>query len=655
MDRELTLILKLQDQISKDLKKVSDSIGETGKKSKDSGSAFAGLGLKLGGLAAAYGLIKEGIFGSLDAFSEQAELQQKLTSIILNHEGATMGDVKVLLDQASAIQATTVASDDLVVAAQAQLATFDLTAQSIAAITPGLVDMTIAERGLNATSEDAKQMAQGLGKAFQGQYDALLKQGFVITDTQKKMIELGDETEKTKAIAEILGTTYEDVAKDMLNTFPGMVQFVKNNVGELQESFGEGFAAGIQASFMDIFGSFEGFANTLSDAKKWLKDFGYTSVQVFTLFGRVIWNSLQNVYEVVKGVFAAIGGIVVDFVQNVHDLFTNGDWKYDTDNVSAAFDTLTTNVNQNLIDIGDAMNDFGDNIETGVKNPIEDVKASFGTMKGAAAEASDEMAKKLEAATKKIATLKKQMKEAIASAKQDIKDFKKEFEQGELKKQQEFQDNVAQIIVDKQNELVDLKSQNDTEMTDSEKASREEQIKTIEDFLAKHIQDQQAYADEIVAIRKFQAMDEIEQLKFTYEEEKKIRKQDYEDQLKDLKDHLKSVEKEYKEKLKDLRAELKKELGNITITVDVKKESTKKRAFGGPVTAGVPYIVGERRPELFVPDSNGRIVPSLPTSGAGAGGMNINLTITGNTLLDSRAAEKIGDLLISRLKLNYQQ
>lgn len=654
MDRELTLILKLQDQISKDLKKVSDSIGDTGKQAKGSGGMFANLGLKLGGLAAAYAFIKEGIFGSLEAFSEQAEIQQKLTSIILNHEGATMGDVKVLLDQAAAIQATTVASDELVLAAQAQLATFDLTSQSIAAIIPGLIDMTIAEKGLNATSEDAKQMAQGLGKAFQGQYDSLLKQGFVITDTQKKMIELGDETQKTRAIAEILGTTYEDVAKDMLDTWPGMVKFVKNNVGELQESFGEGFAAGIQSSFMSVFGSFENFGNALNEAKSWLKSFGYTSVQVFTLFARVIWNSMQNVYEVIKGTFAALGGIVADFVQNVADLF-QGDFVYNAENASAAFDTLRNNVNQNLVDIGSAMNDFGDNIETGVQEPLKGVSAEFGKMKGVAGGATDEMTKKMDAAAKKISELKDRMKEAIASAKQDIKDFKKEFEQQELKKQEEFQKNVAQIIVDKQNELVDLKTQNDAEMTDSERTARAEQIRTIEDFLNKHLQDQQMYSDAISQVKKFQALDEIEQLKFTYEEEKKMRKQDYEEQLSDLKDHLKSVEKEYKKKLKDLRDELKKELGNITISVDVKKESSKKRAFGGPVTAGTSYIVGERRPELFVPDSNGRIVPSLNGLGGGMSGQSINVTITGNTLLDSRAAEKIGDLIVNRLKLNYQQ
>jgi hypothetical protein len=41
------------------------------------------------------------------------------------------------------------------------------------------------------------------------------------------------------------------------------------------------------------------------------------------------------------------------------------------------------------------------------------------------------------------------------------------------------------------------------------------------------------------------------------------------------------------------------------------------KAAGGPVQAHVPYIVGERRPELFVPGENGRIIPSL----GGLGGM----------------------------------
>lgn len=65
----------------------------------------------------------------------------------------------------------------------------------------------------------------------------------------------------------------------------------------------------------------------------------------------------------------------------------------------------------------------------------------------------------------------------------------------------------------------------------------------------------------------------------------------------------------------------------------------KFRAMGGPVRAGDPYIVGERRAELFVPNSNGRIVPSL--NGLGGGGGSVRILVSpgpaaaGNPLVDT--------------------
>jgi hypothetical protein len=61
---------------------------------------------------------------------------------------------------------------------------------------------------------------------------------------------------------------------------------------------------------------------------------------------------------------------------------------------------------------------------------------------------------------------------------------------------------------------------------------------------------------------------------------------------------------------------------------------TNRREFGGPVSKGRAYIVGERRPELFVPNTNGIIVPQLPSmdySGASmsAGAMAVDINIRG--------------------------
>jgi hypothetical protein len=80
-----------------------------------------------------------------------------------------------------------------------------------------------------------------------------------------------------------------------------------------------------------------------------------------------------------------------------------------------------------------------------------------------------------------------------------------------------------------------------------------------------------------------------------------------------------------------------------------------ERASGGPVTKGVPYIVGERRPELFVPKENGTIIPRVPRSAQGApvaasGGTTININVNG--ALDPNAVAKQIQQLLLRLKRN---
>jgi hypothetical protein len=87
---------------------------------------------------------------------------------------------------------------------------------------------------------------------------------------------------------------------------------------------------------------------------------------------------------------------------------------------------------------------------------------------------------------------------------------------------------------------------------------------------------------------------------------------------------------------------LARNIGNIpnskTVTIDVNARVMSSRikvgsewvnvglrAAGGPVVKGQPYIVGEKRPELFVPSENGRIQPRVPAAGAsGSGPMRLH-------------------------------
>jgi hypothetical protein len=66
------------------------------------------------------------------------------------------------------------------------------------------------------------------------------------------------------------------------------------------------------------------------------------------------------------------------------------------------------------------------------------------------------------------------------------------------------------------------------------------------------------------------------------------------------------------------------------------------RAGGGDVQAGKAYVVGERRPELFIPSVNGRIAPQV-SSGSSDGGVtiiqNFNNTFQGMTGSDRQWVE----------------
>ena len=70
------------------------------------------------------------------------------------------------------------------------------------------------------------------------------------------------------------------------------------------------------------------------------------------------------------------------------------------------------------------------------------------------------------------------------------------------------------------------------------------------------------------------------------------------------------------------------------------------RAGGGSVYGGQAYLVGEQGPELFVPGGGGNIVPNNRLGGGGS----IVINMSGNTFLDRQSAEKIGDMMIKKLK-----
>jgi hypothetical protein len=67
------------------------------------------------------------------------------------------------------------------------------------------------------------------------------------------------------------------------------------------------------------------------------------------------------------------------------------------------------------------------------------------------------------------------------------------------------------------------------------------------------------------------------------------------------------------------------------------------RAIGGPVSAGSPYLVGERGPELMIPSRSGTIIPNNKLGGGG--GVVVNQTINVSTGVQQTVRAEIKQLM----------
>jgi hypothetical protein len=87
-----------------------------------------------------------------------------------------------------------------------------------------------------------------------------------------------------------------------------------------------------------------------------------------------------------------------------------------------------------------------------------------------------------------------------------------------------------------------------------------------------------------------------------------------------------------------------KALGGFEGTGVITPPGAKKRAGGGRVTGGMPYLVGEMGPELFMPGRGGNIVPN---DRLGGGGTSIVINVTAGMGTDGA---RVGEQIVNAIK-----
>jgi hypothetical protein len=209
-----------------------DKFGASGKIFTQFGESLTkNLTIPILGVGAALGTFVK------DAIEAEAATS-RLRQILLTTGGATQKGVDALLKQASALEKVGVASRESIVTTQAQLATFDLQADTISALTPAILDYVLAEKGASATGDDFKSMTNGLAQALNGQFASLTRVGFVLDEDTKKKIANGTESERAAALVEVLNSTYKGFNEELAKTPEGRIILLGREFNQLKEDIG---------------------------------------------------------------------------------------------------------------------------------------------------------------------------------------------------------------------------------------------------------------------------------------------------------------------------------------------------------------------------------------------------------------------------------
>lgn len=214
--------------------------------SKSMGQQISSLGPKFiaaGAIATAVSVpIVNGIKDAMSAYEVQATAEAKLTEIYRSRMGVTKEAAEETMKLASALQNEGIIGDEVALSGAQQLATFAKYPSTVNALLPAMENLLAQQKGVNATSEDAVNIGNLMGKVMQGQTGALKRVGVSFTEAQEQVLKYGTEEEKAAMLAEVINQNVGDMNKTLADTPAGKMQQLQNSLGDIKESIGAALA-----------------------------------------------------------------------------------------------------------------------------------------------------------------------------------------------------------------------------------------------------------------------------------------------------------------------------------------------------------------------------------------------------------------------------
>lgn len=225
----------------KNTESATSSLKKMDSQSNTVGQSLGGLVKKVAGVAAAYvgfSQAKDFLTDCVTGVMELGRANTRLETLMMNVSGTTKAQVQDLIEYGDALELCTTIEGDATMAGASQLATFQLSADTIKTLLPAFQDLAVAQYGVNVSQEQMINSGNLIGKVMNGSVGALTKAGVSFTAAQEKILKTGTESEKAAALVEVLGKNFGGLAQKMAQTDEGRIRQLKNAWGSVKDEVG---------------------------------------------------------------------------------------------------------------------------------------------------------------------------------------------------------------------------------------------------------------------------------------------------------------------------------------------------------------------------------------------------------------------------------
>lgn len=202
-------------------------------------SDMANVSMALDGLTNTIGQMQRSLQELSNAYAVQEQNEKRLETVMRERMNASAADIQQMKELASSQQEIGVIGDEVQLAGMQQVSTFLHEKEALEQLVPAMNNLIAQQNGLNATQQDAQSIGNLLGKAMQGQTEALQRVGISFNEAQKEVMQTGTEMERASMLAEIITQNVGNMNEALRNTPTGELKALDNTIGDLKESIGQ--------------------------------------------------------------------------------------------------------------------------------------------------------------------------------------------------------------------------------------------------------------------------------------------------------------------------------------------------------------------------------------------------------------------------------